>query len=102
MLFAGQVRQVLFDGRELPGEPTAGPLHAVDFSGAVFADVEFSGYRLDNVLLPEGTRAVQHWTRGGRRALELLAYDQNPKARMLAGELRTPPAGTPFVRGRSD
>ncbi|AMM31624.1 hypothetical protein SA2016_0938 [Sinomonas atrocyanea] len=78
----------MFDGRTLRGEATADPLRDVDFAQATFANVEFRGYRLDRVRLPEGVRAIPHWPEVARHALELVARDRSTEGRMLAGEFR--------------
>jgi Pentapeptide repeats (9 copies) len=54
--FVGVVKDVLFDGRDLSPERPAPPqMGKVDFSAAVFGGVEFRGYDLEDVKLPDDT-----------------------------------------------
>ncbi|MCQ9163586.1 pentapeptide repeat-containing protein [Arthrobacter sp. STN4] len=87
-VIASDLREVMFDGRELSDKPTAGPLRDVDFSGAAFADTEFRGYRFERVQLPPGARPIPNYPVVARRALDLVADNASKEARMLTGELR--------------
>jgi uncharacterized protein YjbI with pentapeptide repeats len=89
-VFSGALTDVLFDGRDLPGKPSAGPLRNVDFSGASFADVEFRGCRFENVRLPEtsGVWVIPQYPKVARRALALVEDVPTIEGRMFAGELR--------------
>lgn len=89
-LFAGPLSDVLFDGRDLPRKPVAGPMRNVDFSGTSFADVEFRGYRFDGVRLPDlpGLRMIPRYPETARRALALVADMATVEGRMFAAELR--------------
>jgi hypothetical protein len=81
------MKDVLFDGRELPGKPEPGAFVGVDFSAATFEDVEFRGCRFDEVRLPSGVYAAPDFPRVARNVLELLAQDETVEARMLRAEL---------------
>lgn len=70
--FAGEVRDVLFDGRLIPDRPPPHTLTNVDFSGALLADVDFRGCKFDGVTLPSGSQRVRHFPVVARRALALV------------------------------
>lgn len=96
--FGGEVRDVLFDGRDLPGKPQAERLQDVDFSSAQLIDVDFRGCRFDGVALPDGILVVPNFPEVARRALALLASDSSIEARMFSAEL----ANTMKLPGASD
>lgn len=85
--FAGAMKDVLFDGRELPGKPEPGVFVGVDFSDATFEDVEFRGCRFDGVKLPPGVYVVPAFPRVARNVLDLLVQDETVEGRMLRAEL---------------
>lgn len=86
--FAGDLRDVLFDGRDLPDRPAPPELEAVDFAEAKFHDVEFKGFDLRNVTLPNDpdVRLVRRARCVARRGLDLLGDDRRLEARMLRGQ----------------
>ena len=51
--FAGELRDVVFDGRELTDKPAPPEMQNVDFSDAVLRDVEFKSFNLEAVTLPK-------------------------------------------------
>jgi uncharacterized protein YjbI with pentapeptide repeats len=88
--FAGQLREVFFDGRELSDRPAPPPMEDVDFSGATFAEVEFRGFDLGAVLLPDDPdiRPQPRARCVASRGLEMLTGDERLEARMLRGILK--------------
>jgi uncharacterized protein YjbI with pentapeptide repeats len=52
--FAGTLKQVIFDGRDLPDLPAPTPMRRVDFSQAVLQDVEFKSCVMESVAFPSG------------------------------------------------
>lgn len=93
--FAGRLREVVFDGRDLGRDlqgndrPAPGELHAVDLRAAVFELTEFKGYTLDDVLLPEDgdVLLVPRYRAVASRALELLSGDGSREAKILTAML---------------
>ena len=87
--FSGRLRRVTFDGRPLEGRRTPDPLEGIDLSGASFEEVEFLGYLLDRVALPDDPdlTLVHDFRRVSERALDLLGDDESRSARMLRAEL---------------
>jgi uncharacterized protein YjbI with pentapeptide repeats len=84
--FAGAVTDVLFDGRDLPPEYPAPPqMSKVDFSAAVFRDVEFRGYDLEDVALPDDTdlRLLRRARCVARGAIGMLGGREDMLSRML-------------------
>jgi hypothetical protein len=58
-VFAGPVRDIVFDGRLLgEGKPDASPMTDVDFAGAVFDGCDFRGVSFDSVRLPDDPHLV--------------------------------------------
>lgn len=86
--FSGRMRDVVFDGRELPGNSPPQPLVEVDFGRAVFEDVELLGYVLDRVVLPRDpdVRVIRGYRSVVERALAQLGDDESLPARMLRAE----------------
>jgi uncharacterized protein YjbI with pentapeptide repeats len=84
--FEGALVGVLFDGRGLPGRPAPRELNC-DFSRTTFSDVEFLGFRLTRVLLPDDPDLVlvPNFERIGHRIAAALADDQSLPARQLRG-----------------
>ncbi len=107
--FAGELREVLFDGRELSKSPAPPPMRDVDFSAATFRDVEFRGFDLEEVALPADPDVflVRRYRCVAERGLAELEDDdskaaQSLKAR-LANRLRGPgTAVEAHVYNRSD
>ena len=61
----------------------------VDFSGARFNEVDFLGFNLDGVVLPDDPdlRLVRQFPCAVKRALFLLEDDQTPTAGVLRADL---------------
>jgi hypothetical protein len=89
-VFAGVLKDVLFDCRDLPGKPEADAMKNIDFNGAIFEDVEFRGCRFEAVSMPHmaGIHVIPSYPRVARRVLELLADNSSVEARMLVAELQ--------------
>lgn len=81
--FTGALQDVLFDGRQIPGNAKPGVFLDTDFSGATFRDVEFRGCHFEAVKMPEGIDIVPNFPGVARRVLELLENDESLEARML-------------------
>jgi Pentapeptide repeats (8 copies) len=88
--FAGPLREVVFDGREVTGRATPEPLVELDFTGSTFDEVEFRGYRLDQVALPDdpSLKCVTNYRSVVEQALARLDGDDSRPARMLVGEFQ--------------
>jgi hypothetical protein len=88
-VFAGTLKDVLFDCRDLPGKPDGHVLVNMDFGDATFEDVEFRGCRFENVRLPQtpGLYAIPGFPRVARRVLDLLEDNSSVEGRMLRSEL---------------
>ena len=89
--FAGELREVVFDGRELPDRPASPSMESVDFSDARFQQVEFMGFDLNGLILPNDPdlRVVRRARCVARRGIELLDGDDRVQARMLRAMLET-------------
>ncbi|HSR84161.1 MAG TPA: pentapeptide repeat-containing protein [Streptosporangiaceae bacterium] len=94
--FAGLMSSVLFDGRDLPDRPAPPQMCKVDFLAAVFQEVEFRGFDLEDVRLPNDPD-VRLYRRGrcvAMRGIQLLDGDESKLARglkaVLANRLRGP------------
>lgn len=87
--FAEDLHQVVFDGRALDGRPPSPPMKEVDFSGARFDGVEFLGFNLDGVVLPDDPdlRLVRRFPCAVKRALVLLEGDETSAAGVLRADL---------------
>lgn len=87
--FAGDLREVFFDGRELSDRPAPPQMQDVDFSEAILSEVEFRGFDLGNIVLPDDpdVRLQPHARCVARRGLEMLRGDEHREARMLRGML---------------
>jgi uncharacterized protein YjbI with pentapeptide repeats len=87
--FAGDLHRVVFDGRAVAGRPPSPPMKEVDFSGARFDRVEFLGFNLDNVALPDDPdlRLVRRFPCAVQRALILLEGNGLPTADVLRADL---------------
>jgi hypothetical protein len=100
--FVGQLRDVLFDGRGVPRVPAPAEL-ACDFSQAMFENVEFRGFSLDDVVLPDDpdVMLVRNWPCVARWIADALGQDQAVACRQLRGvvngALRMLDAATPPV-----
>ncbi len=86
--FAGELHEVVFDGRDLPERPAPPPMTDVDFTDAVFDQVEFMGFDLAGVILPRDpdVRLIRRYRCVIERALAALDADESLPARMLRGE----------------
>jgi uncharacterized protein YjbI with pentapeptide repeats len=86
--FGGKLRNVLFDGRRLEGQPESPPLVA-DFSAAWFDRVEFLGYGLEGITLPDDAdlRLVRRFPCAVQRALAALPQDGSSAVRVLRADL---------------
>lgn len=89
--FAGELREVVFDGRDLTDRPAPPPMDKVDFSDATFRQVEFLGFDLDAVVLPTDPdiRPVRRARCVARRGVEMVTRDDRAEARMLRAILET-------------
>jgi uncharacterized protein YjbI with pentapeptide repeats len=88
--FAGAMSNVLFDGRDLsPDRPAPPQLSKVDFSAAVFRDVEFRGFDLEDVMLPgdPDVRLLRRARCVARRSIEILDGNDSISARMLRADM---------------
>jgi uncharacterized protein YjbI with pentapeptide repeats len=84
--FAGPISKVLFDGRDLSPERPAPPqMVAVEFSDAVFRDVDFRGFDLEGVVMPvdPDVRVYRRARCVARRAVSMLDDDGSKPARVL-------------------
>jgi uncharacterized protein YjbI with pentapeptide repeats len=94
--FAGELRKVVFDGRDLTDRPAPPSMDKVDFSGATFHQVEFMGFDLGSVALPNDPdiRLLRRARCAARRGVEILDGDDRMEARilraMLENQLRGP------------
>jgi uncharacterized protein YjbI with pentapeptide repeats len=87
--FGGELNDVLFDGRGVSGRPPSPPMEAVDFTGATFGGVEFLGFDLAGVTLPDdpNLRLVHHYRCTAEHAIDLLG-DSAPE-RVLRADLES-------------
>ena len=87
--FAGSLSRVLFDGRDLPGRPAPPEMREVDFAVAEFRDVEFRGFELGDVILPQESdvRLYRRARCVARRGIRLLEGDNTKPAQMLRAVL---------------
>jgi uncharacterized protein YjbI with pentapeptide repeats len=88
--FAGAIREVLFDGRDLSPERPAPPqMSKVDFRSAVFRDVDFRGFDMKDVTLPDDpdVRLLRRARCVARRGIQMLDGDDRISARMLRADL---------------
>jgi len=83
--FAGELRGVVFEGRDLTERPAPPPMDSVDFSAATFRHVEFVGFDLGGVALPRDpdVRLLPRARCVARRGVELLDGDDGMPARVL-------------------
>lgn len=86
VVFDGELREVIFDFRPVRGRPRGG-MSRVDFSGAVFREVEINGAHLAEVTLPPGVTLVPRVHEVARRQLGLLKGDDSDAAETLRGAL---------------
>jgi uncharacterized protein YjbI with pentapeptide repeats len=88
-VFAGRLESVLFDERSIPSRPPTYPLRDVDFSAAVFDQVEFRGCSFENVTLPvtPGIRVIERFPVVARRVLDLTSATPSEDAKVLAAVL---------------
>jgi uncharacterized protein YjbI with pentapeptide repeats len=86
--FAGPLRGVAFDGRELPDRAAPSPLDGVDFRAARFEQVEFLGCKLGRAILPDDPdlELIPHYRCVVERSLALLEGDGSLEARTLRAE----------------
>lgn len=86
--FTGSIKRVTFDERPLPDRPPPRPAIEVDFTGAVFSDVEFRGVTLERATLPDDADLllIRNYGAVVRQALGLLAGDESLPARMLRAQ----------------
>jgi uncharacterized protein YjbI with pentapeptide repeats len=88
--FAGIIRNVLFDGRDLsPERPQSTQMSKVDFRSALFDNVDFRGFDLKDVRLPDDSDIllIQRARCAARRGIHLLSGDDRLPARMLRADL---------------
>lgn len=86
-VFAGSVQEVLFDGRDIEGNPPAGILDEIDFSSATFTDVDFRGCRVRAISVPNGVYVVENFPEVARRAAAALKDEKSESARVLLATL---------------
>lgn len=86
--FAGLLREVIFDGRGVAGRPASPPMESVDFAAVVFDQVDFMGFDLSRVILPQDPdiRLIRRYRCVLQRALDNLEVEGSLSARMLRGE----------------
>jgi uncharacterized protein YjbI with pentapeptide repeats len=86
--FGGKLRNVLFDGRRLEGQPASPPLVA-DFSASWFDRVEFLGYELEGITLPDDLdlRLIRRFPCAVNRALAALPGNGSSAVRVLRADL---------------
>jgi uncharacterized protein YjbI with pentapeptide repeats len=60
-IFAGVMDEVVFDGRPIGDRPASPAMVRVDFGQAVFGQVEFYGFLLDDVRLPDDIRVIKKY-----------------------------------------
>lgn len=84
-VFVGPLERLVFDCRAHREIPEPGPLTRVDFGGAEFRDVDFRGFRVQDVRWPEGqqVRVVERFPEIARRVARLLDGDTSRNARKL-------------------
>lgn len=88
--FAGKLRKVMFDGRDLPPDRPGPPqMKGVDFSEAIFEKVRFMGFDLEDIRFPQDPdlRLVRRYRCVVERALPMLEPDESPAARTLRAVL---------------
>lgn len=87
--FAGLLREVFFDGRDLPDRSAPPPMEEVDFTEAVFDQVEFRGFDIKAVKLPDDPDVylIPHALCVARRGLAMLDGDERVIAKMLRAML---------------
>ena len=87
--FAGELVEVLFDGRDLSKSPAPPPMREVDFSKSTFQDVEFRGFDLEQVTLPvdPDVSLVRRYRCVAERGLTELEGDESVPAEMLRAQL---------------
>ncbi len=88
--FAGAIREVLFDGRDLSPERPAPPqMNMVDFRSALFCDVDIRGFDMEDVMLPDDpdVRLYRRARCVAQRGNQLLDGDDGISARMLRADL---------------
>jgi uncharacterized protein YjbI with pentapeptide repeats len=88
-LFEGEVHSCIFDCRELSDRPVASKVRDVDFSRAMFRDVEFRGCTLDGVRFPSSpsVSVVKRFPVVASRVLSVLKGDETLHARVLRADL---------------
>jgi hypothetical protein len=84
--FVGPLKDVVFDGRGLPRVPAPAELDC-DFLQARFENVEFRGFGLENVVVPDDADVilVRNWPCVARWIADALAQDQTVAGRQLRG-----------------
>lgn len=84
--FTGAISKVLFDGRDLSPERPAPPqMRAVEFLDAMFRDVDFRGFDLEDVVMPmdPDVRVYRRARCVARRGVSMLDNDETKPARIL-------------------
>lgn len=86
--FAGDLIEVIFDERELPGRAAPHPLEDVDFADARFDMVEFRGCHFDLVTIPADpdVRLIKNYRCVVEHALAMIKADDSRAAQMLRAE----------------
>jgi uncharacterized protein YjbI with pentapeptide repeats len=89
-VFAGRMKNVLFDERTIAGKAPPAPLRRVDFSESIFEDVDFRGCHFEDVRLPTtpSIRLIEKYPMVARRALELASITDSVEGRRVAAVLR--------------
>jgi uncharacterized protein YjbI with pentapeptide repeats len=82
-VISGNLDGVMFDGRDLYREPAGSYLRNVDFSEALFANVEFRGYPFEAVTLPPGVKAIPRFQDVAPRLQALIPGDDSLLSRRL-------------------
>jgi uncharacterized protein YjbI with pentapeptide repeats len=88
--FAGPIKDVLFDGRDLsPERPKPPQMTKVDFSAAVFSNVDFRGFDLEDITLPDDpdVRLLRRARCVARLGIQMLDGDNSMPSRMLRADL---------------
>lgn len=88
--FAGALKDVFFDERELPGRASPHQMQDVDFAEARFDQVDFLGCKLDRVTIPADpdVTLIRRYRCVVEHSLALIEGDDSRAARMLRGEFK--------------
>jgi uncharacterized protein YjbI with pentapeptide repeats len=88
--FGGDMAHVTFDGRDLKSRPAPPPMSDVDFSGAFFDQVEFLGFDLERVTLPNDPdiRLISRYKCVVEHGLRALQDNESSSARILRAQFQ--------------